>query len=514
MLISPFISLDSDDADIEDLILKMKETTKHPGLRNVCMSDVLIKEFCRGLLHKLGSLDEQRRKDKDIIRTKLRAVGRLLISLNTKSKEEHELSHYITPNRFMLVVNTVKDMSTHSPNLALTLGHYIKQICQIKQSLALQSEDDTMKKEASGFSLLLGAHWNNYVAAVSLRRLKLRTLNKTMKLPKTSDMVKLKDYLDSEIENSLGKQKLSPKEWTIMAQVVMVRILLFNKRRVSEVEEMKVLDIVQVQNCSDNEEIVSQMDITEKALANRMTVIEVRGKSTRGLRKVFVILSEQMLKACQHLIAMRMYAGIPPSNEYLFARPNGTVLDGCQAMRDVSVRCSGLECPELIRTRLLRKYLATTIQLLDMTGEELKMVADHMGHSVAVHTDVYRLQSSLLEKTKVARALVALENGQLSKFAGRNLASCTLEELPVPIVEPNDEHVQMTDATSGTFEDEADFDKDSENEGECFGEELREHGISTTETRKKSLKRAMTSGAKGNDLPIALKKSRAKIKMG
>ena len=65
-----------------------------------------------------------------------------------------------------------------------------------------------------------------------------------------------------------------------------------------------------------------------------------------------------------------------------------------------------------------------------MTGDELKMVADHMGHSVSVHTDIYSLKSSLLKKMKVALALMALENGQMSNFAGRALASCTLEELP------------------------------------------------------------------------------------
>ena len=51
-----------------------------------------------------------------------------------------------------------------------------------------------------------------------------------------------------------------------------------------------------------------------------------------------------------------------------------------------------------------------------MTEAELKMIADHMGHNLNVHTDVYRLQNSLLEKTKVARVLIAMENGQMSKF--------------------------------------------------------------------------------------------------
>jgi hypothetical protein len=60
---------------------------------------------------------------------------------------------------------------------------------------------------------------------------------------------------------------------------------------------------------------------------------------------------------------------------------------------------------------------------MDMSGDELKLVADHMGHSVSIHTDIYRLQSSLLERTKVARALVALEEGKLGNFRGMSLSS-------------------------------------------------------------------------------------------
>ena len=427
MLISPFITLDSDYDDIEKMILQMRETAQNPGLRKICMRDILIIEFYRGLLNKLGTEDEQCHKDKNSVSTKLRAVQ---------------------------------------------------------------------------------AHWNSYVSSVSLRRLKLRTLNKSVELPNTSDMVMLKDYLDSEMERSLKKNKFSDHEWTEATQALMVRILLFNKRRVSEVGEIKISDIEQAQNCSDNEQVMSQMDIAEKALAGRMVAIEVRGKSTRGLRKVFVVLSQPMLRLCQHLIQTRMYVGIPPSNVYLFTTPSGSILDGCRAMREVTFRCPGLECPELIRTRLLRKYLATTIQLLDMTGNELQMIADHMGHSVAVHTDIYRMQSSMLERTKVARALVALENGQLGKFSGRNLASCTFEELPMPIIDPsseelpmsiveqNFEHLQTNDADAVTFEDGADSDKDSESE-----KDLREN-------RKTSLKRAhiMTSQESENkDLPIVKK---------
>lgn len=62
-----------------------------------------------------------------------------------------------------------------------------------------------------------------------------------------------------------------------------------------------------------------------------------------------------------------------------------------------------------------------------MTGAELKMVADHMGHNINIHTDIYRLQSSIIEKTKVARVLMAMENGNISKYQGRNLQEISLD---------------------------------------------------------------------------------------
>ena len=70
---------------------------------------------------------------------------------------------------------------------------------------------------------------------------------------------------------------------------------------------------------------------------------------------------------------------------------------------------------------------------MDMTGDELKLVADHLGHSVAIHTDIYKLQSSVLERTKVARALVALEEGKLANFRGKSLDSITLDGMFISI---------------------------------------------------------------------------------
>lgn len=439
LLLTPYLK-EYDHDEIDQVIMQMKETRKYPGLRQLCSNDTLIKEFGRGLLQRLGLEHEQRRKDKDNIRNKLRSVGRLLIRLNEKTKTNLELSAYIQPAYYQIVTKTVRDIGNELPHLALSLGHYIKQLCVLKQSLAIQHGESEGKYAAEQFNLLLGAHWNNQVSAVSLRRLKLKTMNKSIELPKKDDMVTLKNFLDTQMAKSLLCFKPNENQWTEACQILMVRILLFNKRRVSEVEEMKISDIEDMNNRED-EDALLDMDIADKTLAARMNVVEVRGKSTRGLRKVYVILSAEMLLLCNHLIQTRIYVGIGPENQYLFARPGGSTMDGCKAMREITQACPGLQRPDLIRTRLLRKYLATTIQLLDMNPTELKMVAEHMGHSVAVHMDIYKLQTSVLEKTKVSRALIALENGQLSKFAGRNLMDCNIDDLPVPVplVEDEDE---------------------------------------------------------------------------
>ena len=73
-----------------------------------------------------------------------------------------------------------------------------------------------------------------------------------------------------------------------------------------------------------------------------MKVIEVRAKSTRGLRKVYIILSEWMNKACLHLLNTKLHAGINPLNPYLFVKSERSPLDGCQAMLVMCERCDRL----------------------------------------------------------------------------------------------------------------------------------------------------------------------------
>ncbi|KAF6027284.1 hypothetical protein EB796_014398 [Bugula neritina] len=59
------------------------------------------------------------------------------------------------------------------------------------------------------------------------------------------------------------------------------------------------------------------------------------------------------------------------------------------------------------------------------------MMADHLGHSVNIHTSVYRLQSNLIERTKVSKILIAIENGGIAKTAEIR----QLDEIEIPVNE-------------------------------------------------------------------------------
>ncbi|XP_064630705.1 uncharacterized protein LOC135494501 [Lineus longissimus] len=436
IMLEPFLRTSSTDEEsemIDDLINAMKETKSNPGIRKICFDDPLIREFAASVLSKVGEIEDQRRKDLMNIRQKVRSLGRLLKALNDGlGALRKPLTYFLSARHFKLVVKTVKQLAAESgsPQLAIVLGHYIKQANLLKISLGMREDSEEMQREARCFKEEYEAHWNNHVASVSVRKQKLLKINKSENIPSTTDLVRLKDWLSTVICKAMQRTNQSNDDLKWLSQLVLTRIVLFNKRRVSEVEELKVSDFLGRKSEKDNEEILASLDVSERVLAKRMALIEVRGKSTRSLRKVFILLSPDMVEQIEYLIKKRKI--ISP---YVFSRPReiNSPTDGCEAIRVVTSKCPMLRNPASIRTRGLRKYMATTAQIIDMSANELKMVADHMGHNVNIHTDVYRLQSSVLERAKVARVLIAMENGVINKFQGKKLDAINIEELPPPV---------------------------------------------------------------------------------
>lgn len=278
IMIMPFIiHKEGETNKLDDVISRMKETKENPGLKEVCLEDELIREFGMCLLERLGTSEEQRRKDEDNIRTKLRCVARLLKKLNDKKIVNQPLTNYINAREFNAVVTAVKDLyrESNSPQLAISLGNYLKQITLLKASLAIQEENDRKKIEANNFLEMHAAHWLSRVKSVANRTQQLRAINSSNDIPSREDLVELKNYITKEMKVHMKNKTPTYDQYVKMAQLLIVRIALFNKRRISEVDELTVIDYEKRIRGSEigNSEIIQSLEFSERALLKRYLYI-------------------------------------------------------------------------------------------------------------------------------------------------------------------------------------------------------------------------------------------------
>ena len=198
-------------------------------------------------------------------------AGHLLVILNKEANTSNELSFYITGKQFQNVVDGVKKLSQerNSPNIALVLVHYLKQIALIKYSMGIQSDNKDIQREPKHFRVLFDADWNSKISHVANRRNKLRQINKSSMLPNTEDIMKAKEHLIVKMNEGIANSNPNYSEWRDTAKATLCRLVLFNRRRISEIEEMTVDDFEQ-RVCGDTEkEILETLSQSERALSER-----------------------------------------------------------------------------------------------------------------------------------------------------------------------------------------------------------------------------------------------------
>ena len=65
--------------------------------------------------------------------------------------------------------------------------------------------------------------------------------------------------------------------------------------------------------------------------------------------------------------------------------------------------------------------------MLDLKESEMNWVIKHLGHSMNVHETHYRLLNSTIERAKVAKLLLLIDNGKASQFIGKKLEDVRFE---------------------------------------------------------------------------------------
>ena len=87
----------------------------------------------------------------------------------------------------------------------------------------------------------------------------------------------------------------------------------------------------------------------------------------------------------------------------------------------------GAKFPQTLSCTKLRKHVATVSKVLNLKDTEMDQLADFMGHDIRVHRKFYRLPEGTLQLAKISKVLLALEQGRVAEFKGKNLDEINLE---------------------------------------------------------------------------------------
>ncbi|XP_038047921.1 uncharacterized protein LOC119722018 [Patiria miniata] len=222
-----------------------------------------------------------------------------------------------------------------------------------------------------------------------------------------------------------------------MQKVTLVRLLLFNKRRPLELSQITTDTYINRPgwNNSRVEELLCQMTSLEKKLLESHDLLKMIGK--RG-RTVPVIVPPDCSKSLNAISKLR-HLFIPPSNQYMFARNTpSTHMQAGHVLKEIISEVS-LDSPQDIRTTKMQKYTATVAQILSLQPHQLEWVASHLGHSVNIHKDFYRVQDSTIELCKVSKLLMAIDAGDVGQWAGKSLDDIQVEDIEMEATDEIDD---------------------------------------------------------------------------
>lgn len=352
------ININTKDPRMAKLMSKMRTDR----VFEVISEDVMIRTYGGHLLDKHGE------RNHDYIRQKLRHLGHLVLLIRKDSENESLfLADLFNPELFDMLVASVKTMASNAGQLKI--GSSLNKIASLLISRTQRDRSTArnieLRESAQAFLTIFDAEWSDRISSQCLRSIYDKKMNKTEELPLTSDLVlmttKLKELIQEGTQNVL--ENATPENGRALAEAVLSRLVLFNKRRGGEQSKMLLatfLEVTQSNQQAVNEEIFKSLSPFEQKLSESMCLVKIRGK--RG-RHVPVLIPSDVKEAMLALVSRRKDIGILEENPYFFALPNkaNSFLLSWNAMNKLA-KTMNLQCPELIKSTRLRKYLATTSQ--------------------------------------------------------------------------------------------------------------------------------------------------------
>lgn len=326
-----------------------------------------------------------------------------------------------------------------TPTSVLKLSGHIKDCATICQNEAIKREDNETAEKIGKFIHLFKSEFStvSHSAKITINE---RKFNKVQVLPLMTDIQKLHDHINLQLEQWTKKSSLDA--YIALRKYCLSKIVLFNRKRSGEVEKMLLQHFnngLSNPQVSPHSDIIENFSSLEKELCKTLTRIEIRGKRDR---KVAILLTPEMLASLKKMIEIQpRYVDV--SNIFVFARVGNcsTPVEGHKLLKEVAIEAEVTD-PNLFKSTKLRKHLATMSQMLEISVSDRHLLANFMGHSDQVHGKYYKLPDTILERSKVAQILIALNDGK-TEYRGKAVEDIQSTEIIL------DDGASQSDASNG-----------------------------------------------------------------
>lgn len=386
--------------------LRVKEEVfsrmKADNISFVAKTDYLICRFGENYLKK-----HKREQLNIVCSNKMRELARFLIEFRKISNlPECTLKDALSPKLFDIVIEAAKNVGGYdkekktykSASLSAHLGTSLKQVCDLFISILLKEDPyvpatkrEELIKEQKRFRQLIETQWTIEISSLAFKNLQELRWNKPIILPLTSDIKKFKDYVTEVADKAVTILKETPenrKEFKNLVEASLALTVLFNRRRIGDVQYTYLKTYTEYETTKNQEECENALSETEKILAKYYKRFVTGGK---GSRPIAILLPAKLQEYIRIFIKIRKsYNMVPNENPYLFGCPGTTKWSRGDVIIRKFAEKAGLQHSNQISSNKLRKQIATVMQILNLSSDELDQFAQFMGHSEKTHNEFYK----------------------------------------------------------------------------------------------------------------------------
>ncbi|XP_043275397.1 uncharacterized protein [Venturia canescens] len=369
----------------------------------------------------------------DMIRQKMRQLGRFLIEARKKSKDISDLFSVFYPKNYDAVISAIQSLAGLNetqtgfrvPSLATALGTLLKQVGKLCVSKYIKDQNKENQILTEDFIKLLTEDYGSSIARTALETCAREKRNKKIVLPTNEDLTKLQMFLRDKIKQNFSalEEKFNRQAWTDLASSVLVSLLLFNRRRPGELERIYIEDYrshekIGAHNIGPE---YDNLSMEQKNSAAHYVRFEIRGKL---VRTVAVLVHQDLRKCIDLFLAYRKQAGVDSKSPYLFGvagylKGDFKYLRAYELLRRYAEEC-GAPNPISLRGTTLRKHVATMCVSFNLSDQEISDLANFLGHSKQIHRDYYRqpiIVREILHMTKLLETVQGCGEGRLGQIS-------------------------------------------------------------------------------------------------